>query len=60
MLPVHHAWLNGWLRKRPGNASDAAGLAQDTLVRVIKTRTAPNDGDPRNLMVSFTASFQAA
>ncbi|VCU68528.1 putative RNA polymerase sigma factor FecI [Pigmentiphaga humi] len=31
----HHGWLRNWLRKRLGNASDAADLAQDTFVRVL-------------------------
>lgn len=31
----HHGWLRGWLRKRLGNACDAADLAQDTFVRVL-------------------------
>ena len=32
----HHGWLKGWLRQRLGNSCDAADLAQDTFVRVIK------------------------
>ncbi|TFL15419.1 sigma-70 family RNA polymerase sigma factor [Pusillimonas caeni] len=31
----HHGWLKGWLRRRVGNASDAADLAHDTFVRVL-------------------------
>ncbi|MDM0089837.1 MULTISPECIES: sigma-70 family RNA polymerase sigma factor [unclassified Variovorax] len=31
----HHRWLQGWLRKKLGNAFDAADLAQDTFVRLI-------------------------
>nr|WP_315429715.1 sigma-70 family RNA polymerase sigma factor [uncultured Albidiferax sp.] len=34
----HHPWLQGWLRKKLGNAFDAADLAQDTFVRLL---TAP-------------------
>lgn len=37
----HHGWLQGWLRKKLGNAFDAADLAQDTFVRVL--------GKPRDL-----------
>ncbi len=33
----HHGWLQGWLRKRLGNAADAADLAQDTFVRLLST-----------------------
>jgi RNA polymerase sigma factor (sigma-70 family) len=31
----HHGWLQGWLRRRIGNAFDAADLAHDTFVRVL-------------------------
>lgn len=31
----HHGWLQDWLRRRLGNAADAADLAQDAFVRLI-------------------------
>lgn len=31
----HHGWLQGWLRKKLGNAFDAADLAQDTFLKVL-------------------------
>ncbi|WP_423454631.1 sigma-70 family RNA polymerase sigma factor [Ottowia sp. VDI28] len=31
----HHDWLQGWLRRRLGNAADAADLAQDAFVRLL-------------------------
>lgn len=31
----HHSWLQGWLRRRLGNAFDAADLAQDTFMRLL-------------------------
>ena len=31
----HHAWLQGWLRRRLGNACDAADLAHDAFVRLL-------------------------
>jgi len=34
----HHGWLQGWLRRKLGNASDAADLAQDTFVRLLAAR----------------------
>ena len=37
----HHGWLLGWLRRKLGNACDAADLAQDTFARVL--------GRPREL-----------
>ena len=43
----HHSWLQGWLRKRLGNAFDAADLTQDTFVRVLKARSALDIREPR-------------
>ncbi len=31
----HHGWLQGWLRKKLGDAGKAADLAQDTFVRLL-------------------------
>ena len=31
----HHHWLQGWLRRRLGNASDAADLAHDAFLRLL-------------------------
>ena len=31
----HHAWLLSWLRRRLGDASDAADLAHDTFLRLM-------------------------
>jgi RNA polymerase sigma factor (sigma-70 family) len=33
----HHGWLQSWLRRRLGNAADAADLAHDAFVRLIVT-----------------------
>ena len=35
---AHHGWLHGWLRAKLGNSFDAADLAQDTFVRVLRHR----------------------
>ena len=32
---AHHQWLQAWLRRRLGNAGDAADLAQDAFVRLL-------------------------
>ncbi|WP_370679493.1 sigma-70 family RNA polymerase sigma factor [Comamonas sp. GB3 AK4-5] len=34
----HHGWLQSWLRRRLGNSCDAADLAQDTFVRILRAR----------------------
>ncbi|MBN3864959.1 sigma-70 family RNA polymerase sigma factor [Pseudomonas frederiksbergensis] len=31
----HRGWLEGWLRRRMGDACDAADLSQDTFLRVL-------------------------
>ncbi|XAH23696.1 sigma-70 family RNA polymerase sigma factor [Xylophilus sp. GW821-FHT01B05] len=37
----HHGWLRSWLRRKLGNACDAADLAHDTFVRVMASRRLP-------------------
>ncbi len=37
----HHGWLYGWLRRKLGDDSDAADLAQDTFVRVMASQRLP-------------------
>jgi RNA polymerase sigma factor (sigma-70 family) len=32
----HHGWLHGYLRRKCGNTFDAADLAHDTFLRVLK------------------------
>lgn len=46
----HHGWLYGWLRKRLGNAFDAADLAHDTYVRVIVSGRTPQPEDSRRFL----------
>ncbi|MGH8447573.1 MAG: sigma-70 family RNA polymerase sigma factor [Solimonas sp.] len=46
----HHGWLQGWLRRKLGNAFDAADLAHDTYLRIIRTgRVPPVDESRRHL-----------
>lgn len=33
----HHHWLQGWLRRRLDNTAEAADLAHDTFVRLIRS-----------------------
>ncbi|WP_437879854.1 sigma-70 family RNA polymerase sigma factor [Pseudomonas sp. LRF_L74] len=40
---AHNGWLKTWLRKRLGEAADADDLAQDTFVRIIRSRSAIHD-----------------
>lgn len=48
----HHGWLNGWLRQRLNNSADAADLAQDTFVRVLKARSVGALREPRHYLVT--------
>jgi RNA polymerase sigma-70 factor (ECF subfamily) len=43
----HHGWLQGWLRLKLGNASDAADLAQDTFARILARRDLDAVREPR-------------
>lgn len=46
----HHGWLRGWLRKKLGNACDAADLAHDTYLRIMTSgRVPPVDDSRRHL-----------
>lgn len=36
---AHHGWLKGWLHRRLGGHADAEDLAQDTFVRVMRSRS---------------------
>lgn len=46
----HHGWLQGWLRRKLGNACDAADLAHDTYVRVMVTGRVPRGDAPRRFL----------
>ena len=43
----HHGWLQGWLRRKMGNACDAADIAHDTFLRVLARRDTPRLLAPR-------------
>lgn len=43
----HHGWLHGWLRRKLGNAFDAADLAHDTFLRLLTRGSAPQPGQSR-------------
>ncbi|MBS1210487.1 MAG: polymerase subunit sigma [Proteobacteria bacterium] len=43
----HHGWLRSWLRKKLGNAFDAADLAHDTYLRIMATERVPEPDESR-------------
>ncbi|ATE59653.1 sigma-70 family RNA polymerase sigma factor [Thauera sinica] len=46
----HHGWLQGWLRRKLGDAQHAADLAHDTFLRVIAGRRESLGEEPRALL----------
>jgi RNA polymerase sigma factor (sigma-70 family) len=43
----HHSWLHAWLRRRLGNAFDAADLAHDTYLRILQSGRLPQPQQSR-------------
>lgn len=43
----HHGWLRSWLRRRLGDAWDAADLAHDTYLRILHTGRLPEPHQSR-------------
>lgn len=50
---THHGWLQGWLRGKLGNSTDAADLAHDTFVRVLAARNAALIQQPREYLATI-------
>ena len=55
----HHGWLQSWLRKKLGNAFDAADLAQDTFVRLLGVQTLPSIAQPRAYLTHIAKGILA-
>ena len=48
----HHGWLHGWLRKRLGDAHQAADLAHDTFVRLLSREEPVAAIEPRAFLTT--------
>lgn len=48
----HHGWLRGWLRRRLGDAHQAADLAHDTFVRLLVRDQPVAAREPRAFLTS--------
>jgi RNA polymerase sigma-70 factor (ECF subfamily) len=48
----HHGWLQGWLRKKLGDAGKAADLAHDTFVRLLAREELIAAREPRALLTT--------
>jgi RNA polymerase sigma factor (sigma-70 family) len=46
----HHGWLKSWLRGKLGDACQAADLAHDTFVRVLRSQPAHEIREPRSYL----------
>src|ERR1700756_5510846 len=55
----HHCWLQGWLRRRLGNAADAADLAHDAFLRLI-LKPDPKGYDRASACGACTAAARVA
>ncbi|WP_416049210.1 sigma-70 family RNA polymerase sigma factor [Cupriavidus basilensis] len=44
----HHGWLHGWLRRKLGDAFDAADVAHDTFVRILVSGRTPSREQSRS------------
>lgn len=57
----HHGWLQAWLRKKLGNAFDAADLAQDTYVRLLGREAQDVQAlrEPRAMLVTIAKGLAA-
>ncbi len=55
----HHGWLQGWLRKKLGNAHQAADLAQDTFVRLLSREEPVQAREPRALLTTVAQRLLA-
>lgn len=43
----HHGWLQGWLRRKLGDAMEAADIAQDVFIRVLTRQQPVRAHEPR-------------
>ncbi|WP_219219649.1 sigma-70 family RNA polymerase sigma factor [Variovorax boronicumulans] len=48
----HHGWLHAWLRKRLGDAHQAADLLHDTFVRLLAREEAVEAREPRAFLTT--------
>ncbi|MBK1613918.1 RNA polymerase subunit sigma [Rubrivivax gelatinosus] len=56
----HHGWLQGWLRRKLGNAFDAADFAHDTFVRVLGKGPDQVVHEPRAYLATIAGGLVAS
>ena len=57
LYTAHHGWLQGWLRKKVGNAFDAADLAQSTFLKVLTARGLDQVQEPRAYLTTIARNL---
>ena len=53
----HHGWLQAWLRKKVGNAFDAADLAQSTFLKLLCSQGGEPLQEPRAYLVTVARNL---
>lgn len=53
----HHGWLQGWLRRKLGNTSDAADIAHDTFVRLLRQNSDEHIREPRAYLTTIAGGL---
>lgn len=51
----HHGWLQGWLRRKLGCSHQAADLAQDTFVRLLRASLPAELREPRAYLTTVAS-----
>ncbi len=60
LYSAHHGWLLAWLRRRLGDAFDAADIAHDTFLRLMQSSRIANLGDePRAFLTHMAKGLVA-
>ena len=54
---AHHGWLQGWLRKKVGNAFDAADLAQSSFLKVLGAKGLDQLQEPRAYLTTIARNL---
>lgn len=55
----HHGWLLGWLRRKLGDAHEAADLSHDTFVRILTSRDVAGIREPRAFLATVAGGLVA-
>lgn len=53
----HHPWLLGWLRRKLGNAFDAADVAHDTFLRILGRELDEPVREPRAYLTTIAGGL---